>query len=593
MGSGLKLGINLSHDSSTAVCDDLGNIVYALQEERISRQKNSCAFPEYSISEVMSQIQPSAINEVVVGGTLYSPRYVYWLFENQKYPSFNYLHGNQFPPHFEAKFQEFIRNNSFDSTRGMLDFFLQKKLIEFGINPKITYRNHHDSHVASALVGSSLRNGLAVSLDGHGDRESGRIKSFDLVSGKGVSDLAEIPATQSLGDLYSAVTRRYNFKTSQHEGKITGLAAYGQSSPALEFLFKYVSVQDGIPQIKLNRNEVLKVASRLARRRTGKHVWHSTFDELIETASSLTFEYADLAFAIQKILEDSVVDILDYWTKKTGQKNVALAGGVFANVKVNQKIAELENVEKVFIFPNMGDSGLAVGAIWDLMLSRKQTFSIENKFHNMYLDIAPATEIEIESICKMNNLRLLDISKNWEDFVSEKIAEKKIIGVIQGKMEFGPRALLNRSIIADPSIPNINAFLNKKLRRTEFMPFAPACLVEDLEEIFEIEGHGSLVPFEYMTMTCKVKKVFQPIMPAVVHIDGTARPQSVSFDQNPRMWNVIKKFKEKTGIPTIINTSFNAHEEPIVRTIGDGIGSVVDGSIDYLVTENYAISKSQ
>ena len=591
MKNKLKLGLNLSHDASVALCDDGGNILFALQEERITRKKNTCAFPKFALDELVRKIDPKYISEVIVGGVLFSSRYVYLIFEGKGFPSFNYLHGNPFPPHFEAQYQKFIKADNYKSSKQMLDTLLQNHLITLGINAKITYRNHHASHVASALIGSGFTTGLAISLDGHGDNESGRIKKFNFTSNYDLKILAEVPKTDSLGMLYSAVTQRYNFKSSQHEGKITGLAAFGESSPAVEFLMKYVQVKNGIPEIKINSNDFLKVASRIYRRKSGKHIWYSTFDELVEQASSLTINYGDLAFAIQKLLEDIVLEVINHWTNKTNLANVALAGGVFANVKVNQKIAELNHVDKVFVFPNMGDGGLAVGAIWDQMLDQNCRFSGENKLTNVYLDVITAQDSRVPEICANSNLQYLDISENWVEFVSDKIVEKKILGVIQGKMEFGPRALLNRSIIADPTIYNINNTLNKKLRRTEFMPFAPACLIEDLSEIFDVSGHGSWVPFEYMTMTCNVKDSFRSLMPAVVHIDGTARPQAVSRLVNPKMWETIKRFKDKTGIPTIINTSFNAHEEPIVRSIEDGILSLIDGSIDFLITENYCLYK--
>ena len=592
MDSNLLMGINLSHDSSVALSDHFGNVLFALQEERITREKNICVFPYFSILEITKQVDPKKITEVVVGGIIFTERYIYWLFRNQHYPSFNYLHLNQYPPHFETSFQEFLIKNKFNSARSMLDSLLTKNLKKFGINAKIIYRNHHDSHVATALIGSNLSQGLAISLDGHGDRESGRIKKFNFNSNLCVETLAEIPQTHSLGDLYSAVTRRYNFKTAQHEGKITGLAAYGESGPALEFLLRYVEVKNGQPVIKINRSKILKYASKILKYRTGKLNWYSSFDELVDYASQISTNYADLAFAIQKLLEDIVVDLVSYWSKISEHSNVALSGGVFANVKVNQKIAELKNINKVFVFPNMGDSGLAIGAIWDLLIERNIISINESKFSSMYLDSIKIDDSVAIEIAKSNNLSITNISNSWTDFVSEKLAAKKIIGIIQGKMEFGPRALLNRSIIADPSIPNINSFLNKKLRRTEFMPFAPACVFEDLRNIFELENHGSLIPFEFMTMTAKVKESVKHLIPAVVHIDGTARPQSVQIQQNPRMHETITKFKSRTGIPAIINTSFNAHEEPIVRGLEDGINSIVDNTLDYLVTENFVISKS-
>jgi carbamoyltransferase len=368
-------------------------------------------------------------------------------------------------------------------------------------------------------------------LDNAGDGESGAIgitKSGDFKS------LWRIKSLDSLGAMYSAVTEKYNFRQGSHEGKITGLAALGAYSEAVEILSQHILVKDGNIKIihspKLKDIVIGKVASRFGLRLKTK----MQLNQIIDLAESKTSNYPDLAFAVQEVLEKSVLELVHFWVQKTGISDIALSGGVFANVKLNQRISESEFARDVQIFPNMGDGGIAVGGIWSQLAKRGKLTSGE-LFKDMYL--APSNEIlDSEEFTKIQNDPSLSIKTlSMEDLscdVANSINEGAVIAFHSGQMEFGPRALGNRSLLIDPRRGDLVSIVNKRLKRTEFMPFAPIVLEDKFDEYFVKSNQQSITPFNYMTMTCEVKYHYRSKIPAVTHTDGTARPQTVNKKSN-------------------------------------------------------------
>lgn len=589
----MYLGLNLSHDSSAALVSKDGKILSAIGEERLARKKNIVSFPYLSIFEFSLKYDLSAVELVVVGSHSSfkhtEMNYLHWLFEKDSFPKFDgMLEKFLWPPGY-APLPQF---NSSNDPRGKLrEKWLREKLafelLKFGITAQIVFKNHHDGHVFSAIGSANFKNGLAISLDGEGDGESGLVKEFWEEEGRvHVLDKARIPSTQSLGYMYSAVTNRYNFKPSSHEGKITGLAAFGSGGLVLDFMLSKIEIQSGVPNFKFPTSRIGRYfVETLHKINVGSQLVAS-FENLADMSASKSSNYADLAFAVQNVLELSVCEMIRYFVHLTGVENITLAGGVFSNVKLNQKIAELDFVEKVSIFPNMGDGGLAVGGIWD-HLQKSGILTSEMKFENAYLDVELSENYNVHSD---NDLFVEDLARaDWADKVSDLIIQKKIVGILVGKMEFGPRALMNRSIVADPRDRNINKTLNERLRRTEFMPFAPVCLESDVETLFEIDGKDVSQAFRFMIMTCEVKSDWIDKIPAVVHIDRTARPQIIDRNSHPIAFDLLTVYKAKTGIPCLINTSFNVHEEPIVRSLADGIRSLRAGAVDYIATESLLI----
>jgi carbamoyltransferase len=296
----------------------------------------------------------------------------------------------------------------------------------------------------------------------------------------------------------------------------------------------------------------------------------------------------NVAAAAQAVFEKTLVAIIKRYLDKTGLEYVALNGGVVANVKLNQRIAALPQVKQIFVFPGMSDTGNSVGAA--LLYQKALNGEILEKKRRALPDVylgAAFTDAEIEAELTARGLRF---EKLQEDELIDRSAKTihagRIIGWFQGRMEFGPRALGNRSMVARATDADINKWLNARLERTEFMPFAPSVMEEYADEIFEgVEKARHAA--EFMTVTFDVKKEWQPRIPAVVHVDSTARPQLVTTRTNPRYHALISAYQQLSGIPVVLNTSFNAHEEPIVCKPADAIQAFQDNRIDCLAIGSF------
>ena len=582
----MKIGINISHDSGIALTDDSGKIFYAVGEERFSRIKNHTGIPAASLGFLENYLKDQDISECIIGGN-----------QNITLEGANQfvlgLEGNPSNPNGKwnskvAPGQNTLNKYGSKSPKEIIENKLIKTFPQIFSDSVFTWDRHHDSHLGCAIGVSQGEGRLLVSLDNAGDGESGAIGTY---SNGSFESLKRIHQIDSLGALYSAVTERYNFKPGSHEGKITGLAALGAHSEAVEILSRYIEIKNGNLKIKhsykLKDIVIGKVFSKFGRNIKSK----KQLSEIIDMAESKTTNYADLAFAVQHVLEGSVLELIKYWVDKTQIKDVALAGGVFANVKLNQKISEAEFIRDVQIFPNMGDGGIAIGGIWSQLAKRGQ-LSQEKLFEDMYL--APSTELG-----DSHELRLaisdpaLKVEKLSSDFVAKRIASDIDKGLIiahhSGKMEFGPRALGNRSIILDPRRGDMILKINKRLRRTEFMPLAPIVMEEEFDRYFEKSATQSMAPFKYMTMTCNVKLEWRSKLPAITHLDGTARPQVLARSTNNKMYEILDEFSKLTGFHLLVNTSLNIHEEPINFTLEDSINALKDNAFDILVFEEYLI----
>jgi carbamoyltransferase len=582
----MKIGLAISHDASVAITSDHGEIISAIGEERITRVKNHVGIPVESIKILTEGSDKPQINECIIGThkNLSIPeawRMVSALEKNPSNPP-----GKWLPVSPGQKEKLKLLGNS---AHGIIQNHLKYAFPEVFSATKFTWENHHDSHLGCALGMSNNSEKLLVSLDGAGDGESGAIG----IAGNGkFHSIARIKNLDSLGELYTAVTSRYNFKPGSHEGKITGLAAFGAHSEAVEILSKHVLVKSGQVKIlhcnKLKDIVVGKIYSKLGIRAKTK----MQLSEIVELAESQTSNYADLAFAVQKVLEKSVLELLEYWTDKTGISDVALAGGVFANVKLNQRISESEFIRDVQIFPNMGDGGIAVGGIWS-QLAKRGELPPTKLFNHMYLapdnaitDMQALEQVKIDPELR---IELLSV-ENFSLDIAKSINNGLIAAFHTGQMEFGPRALGNRSLLIDPRRGDLVSIVNKRLKRTEFMPFAPIVMEEKFGEYFEKQPTQSLEPFKFMTITCNVRSQYQQILPAVTHVDGTARPQVVDQQTNPKIYQVLVEFSKITGLHLLVNTSLNLHEEPINYLLDDSIRALKLNGFDILYFENYKIT---
>jgi carbamoyltransferase len=583
----LILGLNLNHDASVAVTTSDGKILFSVAEERLCRQKGAFGFPRLALELAKTEVDFSAISQIVVGShsrfDLLDMPSVIEIFEPELAARPGFTAGGATKGHYGRfpGFEALAARLSVDIDCVSPKEYVMKKFSELlEVDAPITFINHHDAHAASAFFGSSFDEALVVTLDGSGDGECGTIKVFS--EGKFQSDLLRIQSFNSLGLIYSSVTKRYNFLPGRHEGKITGLAAFGQETKALDYFKSVVKFKDGQIELRIPQSRFERVRARLRNKFVpGKYPIMFSLQEVVDFAAHLTSDYPDLAFAIQKVLEERIVQTVEYWLRESGQSNLALAGGVFANVRINQMLAELPGVNNIFVYPDMGDSGLAVGGIWHY-LSGKQLISGSQILNSMTL--GPESR-------KLTNLpdNIIREDFNWQintTQLARDLEKGKTVAVVIGRMEIGPRALCNRTILASCANHEINDTLNKKLNRTEFMPFAPVALDSSFREIFDVSKHGSLIPFYFMTMACDVNVSWLHRIPAAVHVDGTARPQLLSRSQNPFVYGLIEEYAKLTQVPVLINTSFNAHEEPIIMDLDQGLQVLSKGSVDFLVTED-------
>jgi carbamoyltransferase len=576
----MLLGINLAHGASASLITRKGQVIAALEEERVSRVKNHVGFPLGAITRIISDPEFSVkkIDEVVFGNTN-----KYSLGEAQV--AVASLENNPSnPPGLGLPVRPGI---NFAHLRGQTGTQIIENLVkttfsELNIDPDFQsiWMQHHDSHLGCSLGAGSIERTLLISLDGAGDGQSGAIA---IAQNRRMSRLYSISMLDSIGSLYEAVTRRYNFTPGKHEGKITGLAAFGSYSKAVEVLLQFVSVDNGKLSINYAKKKWKTELTFLLRRLDIPNSLKLSLKEIIDAASSETSEYADLAFAVQKVLEDSVLEIAQFWLEKTSTERLSVSGGVFANVKLNQRLAEHLPIQELSVFPNMGDAGLSVGGVWAYLASNNALDSGE-LYSSMKL--APGEDFQGRNLPDEVQLQELK-DEPLAKLAAELISSGKFVAIHHGKMEFGPRALGARSLLLDPRNRTILVTANARLRRTEFMPFAPVVLASRFQDFFEPLKPN--LSYSDMTITCRVRDDKREMIPAVTHVDGTARPQVIS-DDNSIYSKVLEEFNKITGIPVLVNTSFNVHEEPINYSLENSISCLVRGAVDYIIVSGGMIS---
>jgi carbamoyltransferase len=348
------------------------------------------------------------------------------------------------------------------------------------------------------------------------------------------------------------VTSSLGFKPSRHEGKIVGLAAYGEPSILLDLLLSRFHQEPGAFRI-LESNNIY-------------------FSRYLATL----FPKIDVAAAYQRALEVVAANYVRYYVEHTDIDTVVLAGGVVANVKLNQRLFELPGVKRIFIYPNMGDGGCGTGAA---LFASREFLKEREAYQHVYL----GPEYPHEAIVGALRVARLPFESVTpiEPVIAKLIHEGHVVARFNGRMEYGPRALGNRSILYRATEPEVNQWLNQRLGRTEFMPFAPATLFEERHRCYD-NTDGAELAAQFMTVTFDCTNFMRRTCPAAVHIDGTARPQLVHQKGNPSFYRILHEYWRLSGIPSIINTSFNMHEEPIVNSPSDAIRAFLQGHLDYL-----------
>ena len=593
------LGISaFYHDSAACLLRD-GEIVAAAQEERFKRKKHDASFPSHAIQYCLEEagISASQIDNVV----FYEKPFVkferlletYLAFAPKGFKSF----AKAMPVWIKDKlFQKVVLIKELKST---LDENIEWR-------ERLLFSEHHLSHAASAYYPSPYDSAAVLTLDGVGEWTT---TSLAIGKGSDLKVVKEIHFPHSLGLLYSAFTYYTGFKVNSGEYKVMGLAPYGEPVYADLIREKLITVaEDGSFQLDMSYFDYA----------TGLTMTNKKFDALFggpprTSETELTQREMDLAASVQKVTEDIILELARGIANETGERNLCLAGGVALNCVANGILLREKIFDNIWIQPAAGDAGGALGAAlstWYLHHNRERSASRErDAMKGAYL--GPKfndAEIEAELTACGATFKKLSEDEMIEE-VASTLANEKAVGWMQGRMEFGPRALGGRSIIADPRSPVMQEQLNLKVKyRESFRPFAPSVLREDVGEWFE---HDTDSPYMLLVadvqndkrraMTKEEEALFgidklnipRSSVPAITHVDYSARIQTVHADTNPRYHAVISKFKEKTGCPLVVNTSFNVRGEPIICTPTDAFKCFMGTEMDVLSVGNYLLYKEQ
>jgi carbamoyltransferase len=555
------IGINYLSESSVCLLID-GKLVSAISEERINRKKNWYGIPYVTINLILKKfkLKYSDIDYYVTSGSSVIDKSVPDLKAYKE--KIIKIDNSNIKKDIKLRQIRFLKKRLKHEDQVIN---LRTKKILSSLKKKfknLIIYDHHRLHAASACYSSGFKKSICLTIDGWGDNSSSKIFTFENGN---IAEIASTPTIDSLGYFYGSITKLLGFKPHQHEGKVLGLAAYGNKKKLIKEIVNMISYD------KKNKKFIGNYEGG---------IYQSTFDNNNLNFIKKKYSKEQIAYSAQYALERAVLDCVGSLSKT--KINLTLAGGVFANVKLNQKIKQLKIIRDMHVFPNMGDGGLAVGGaqLCYFLKTKKKP----KKINSMYL----GNEYSEKEI--LNEIKKYKLNYSKPKEIEKKIAlilsEGKVVAHFNGKMEFGPRALGNRSILSSASDPNINKTLNDKLSRTEFMPFAPIILDKHAKNYFYI---NKLSDYKFMTYTCDCKKLMLKEAPASVHIDKTARPQIVLKNENLRLSKILIEYKKITKISALINTSFNMHEEPIVCSPSDAIRGFLRGNLDHLVLGNYLV----
>ena len=583
------LGLSCFYHDSAACLVREGKIIAAAQEERFTRKKHDFDFPRNAIGFCLShgKITVKDLDLVV----FYDKPFI--------------------------KFERILETYLAYAPKGLASYLMalplwikQKIWVpdliqkEIKYDGRIVFPEHHESHAASAFFPSPFQEAAFLTMDGVGEWTT---TSFGTGKDNKVEIDSELHFPHSLGLLYSAFTYYTGFRVNSGEYKIMGLAPYGEPKYIQTILDKLVDLKDD-GSFKINM-EYFNYAAGLT-------MTNKNFDNLFggpprKPESLLTQKEMDLASSVQVVTEEIMLRCARYIHKQTGQKYLCLAGGVALNCVANGRILREGPFEDIWIQPAAGDAGGALGAAlfaWHQVLGNKRTAAISRENQMASLLGPEFSDPEIETFLREKNIPFQELNENdIPEKTADLLQQNKVIGWFQGRMEFGPRALGSRSIIGDARSPDMQARMNLKIKfRESFRPFAPTVLEEDVAEYFDLDR-----PSPYMLITAPVRENKQRTMtenekklwginklnvvrsevPAITHVDYSARIQTVNEKYNPRYYRMIKKFKEKTGCPVIINTSFNVRGEPIVCTPQDAYTCFMRTEMDILVLGSFLLDK--
>jgi carbamoyltransferase len=541
----------LTHDGAAALVDD-GEIVAAIEEERLNRIKHSNKFPQYAMRFCLER-----------GGATISDVDRLAFYATEEY-------CNTLLARMHLTIPEMTQ---LPDARSLICHLLQQEF-DHTIDPaRIVFTRHHMAHGASAAAVSGFDRSLMLAIDGYGDFISGLVATTE---GGTLTEITTFPQSKSLGLMYLDVIQFLGYKQFD-EYKVMGLAPYGDPAVFRDVLRQVYALRpDGEYDLDLDRI-VPTLLGAVEVRKPGQPI---------------TQQHKDLAAALQEALENIVLHVLTHHRHTTGLDKLSMAGGVALNCTMNGKIAKSGLFREMFVQPAAHDAGCALGAA--LLVSHAEgkpapRRPLRHVYWGTDIGAEDAVRAELDS---WHGFLTFDRSSDVTGQTAALLASGSVVGWVQGRSEFGPRALGNRSILADPRPAENRERVNKMVKKREsYRPFAPSVLEEHGRDYFELpEGTDS---YPFMITVFDVKEDKRDLLPAVTHVDGSARPQTVSRQTNPRYWELIKAFQHLTGVPVLLNTSFNNNVEPIVDSVQDAVVSFLTTELDWLVVGDFLVRKGE
>lgn len=581
------------HDAAAALLED-GVLIAAAEEERFSRVKHDYRFPKNAIRFCLDRagIQGKDVD--------------YAVFFEKPFRKFDriLMASLQTYPQSWKVFRESI-------IAWVIDKLWIRTTLQAELNisrERVLFCEHHLSHAASAYLCSPFPDSAILTVDGVGEWVTA---TYGIGCGNDIRLLKQIEFPHSIGLLYSAFTAFLGFEVNEGEYKVMGMAPYGvpryvdkvwklvrqntDGSFSLDmdyFRFHHSTDQTYNRKFVALFGEPRSTGLPFFTERTGFPQYFGTPPGNHHELCKLNQHYADVAASIQRVTEDLLLNMAIHVHRETGLKRLCIAGGVGLNSVANARILKETPFEELFVQPAAGDGGGALGAaLWayNTLLGKPRSFTMWHAYWGR-----SNSNTEIGDFLRRNAIpfRHFDDDNELLDHVVERLMQGKVIGWSQGRFEWGPRALGSRSILADPRNPQMKDIVNVKIKfREPYRPFAPSILAERAEEYFELTQAQRHHPARYMLYVVPVRDSQRSTLPAVTHVDGTGRLQTVFPDQNPRYYHLIERFGQATGVPVVLNTSFNLKGEPIVNTPFDAFNTFSKSEMDSLVLENFMVEK--
>ncbi|HEV2176107.1 MAG TPA: carbamoyltransferase [Terriglobia bacterium] len=581
------------HDAAAALLRD-GQLVAAAEEERFTRKKHDYDFPK------------NAIQFCLDSAGIKSADLDYVVFFEKPFRKLDRILATvlQTYPQSWKVFRE-----------SMITWILDKLWVastleaELGIpKDKVLFSEHHLSHAASAFLCSPFDEAAIMTVDGVGEWTTA---TTGVGRGNSIKLDQQIDFPHSIGLLYSAFTAFLGFEVNEGEYKVMGMAPYGRpryvdkvwktvranSDGSFALDMDYFSFHHSTDKTFNGRFTSLFGEPRPPKmlfftEGTGFPKYFGEPPANCKELSDINQHYADIAASIQRVTEDLLVNMAKNLHRRTGQKQLCIAGGVGLNSVANTRILRESGFERLYVQPAAGDGGGALGAaLWayNTLLGKPRTFMMDHAYWGKAY--SPA---EVSDFLKQNNIRhrLIENDDQLLDQVVERLKSGKVIGWFQGRFEWGPRALGSRSIIADPGNPEMKDIVNAKIKfREPYRPFAPSILAECAEKYFELPHATEHYPARYMLYVVPVRPEHHQTLPAITHVDGTGRLQTVFREQSPRYYSLIERFGQATGVPVVLNTSFNLKGEPVVNTPANAFNTYSKSEMDSLVLGNFVVDK--